>query len=83
VANSWPPAWLTPVPEDAILRGDGRYAAQFAEFFGSIGKDGIAGKAGEALPQTKEGIQKLYTIKGQLHTCFVYKEGVLIDEYRI
>lgn len=49
MGNSWPPAWLTPVPEDALVRGDGKYAARFAELFGSIGKDGIAGKAGDGL----------------------------------
>jgi phage terminase large subunit-like protein len=40
---------LTPVPTEAITAGDGRYAVQFAEAFGSVGKDGIAGKAGQAL----------------------------------
>jgi phage terminase large subunit-like protein len=47
--DSWPPAWLTPVDPDAIARGDGDDAAEFAEAFGSIGKDGIAGKTGNAL----------------------------------
>ena len=47
--SNWPPTWLTPVPADAIARGDGRYASEFAETFGSIGKDGIAGRAGQAL----------------------------------
>jgi phage terminase large subunit-like protein len=47
--SSWPPAHLTPVPAEAIAKGDGRYAAQFAEMFGSIGKDGIAGRSGQAL----------------------------------
>jgi phage terminase large subunit-like protein len=47
--HSWPPAWLTPVSDEAIARGDGLYASEFAELFGSIGKDGIAGKAGEPL----------------------------------
>jgi phage terminase large subunit-like protein len=46
---SWPPAWLTPVDPRAIERGDGEFAAEFAEAFGSIGKDGIAGRAGEPL----------------------------------
>jgi phage terminase large subunit-like protein len=46
---SWPPAWLTPVPQDAIDRGDGEFAIEFAEAFGTIGKDGIAGRVGEAL----------------------------------
>ena len=47
--DSWPPRWLTPVSDDAIARGDGEYAIEFAEAFGSIGKDGIAGKAGQPL----------------------------------
>ena len=47
--NSWPPRWLTPVDEAALAESDGRYAADFAETFGSIGKDGIAGRAGQAL----------------------------------
>ena len=38
--DSWPPRWLTPVPEQAIADGDGQYAIEFAESFGSIGKDG-------------------------------------------
>ena len=46
---SWPPAYLTPVSEEAMEFGDGDTAAEFAELFGSVGKDGIAGKAGEAL----------------------------------
>ena len=47
--DSWPPTWLTPTPQGAIDRGDGEYAIDFTETFGSIGKDGIAGKAGQAL----------------------------------
>ena len=49
LSRSWPPKWLTPVSPDAIARGDGDVAAEFAELFGSVGKDGIAGKAGEPL----------------------------------
>lgn len=45
----WPPAWLTPVADSAVARGDGEFAVEFAEAFGSIGKDGIAGRAGESL----------------------------------
>ena len=61
--DSWPPAFLTPVPDDAIERGDGWRAAEFAEAFGSIGKDGIAGRAGEALrlrDWQKELLKRLY-----------------------
>jgi len=46
---TWPPAWLTRVDPKAIERGDGEFAADFAETFGSIGKDGIAGRAGAPL----------------------------------
>ena len=47
--NSWPPLYLTPVDADAVERGDGKHAIRFAEAFGSIGKDGIAGRMGEPL----------------------------------
>ena len=47
--GSWPPAILTPVKPESIARGDGNDAVEFAELFGSIGKDGIAGKSGAAL----------------------------------
>ena len=46
---SWPPAWITPADAESIGRGDGDIAALFAESFGSVGKDGVAGKAGESL----------------------------------
>ena len=63
MVDSWPPAHLTPVSADAIARGDGEFAALFAEAFGSIGKDGIAGRAGEALrmrPWQVELLKHLY-----------------------
>jgi phage terminase large subunit-like protein len=47
--SSWPPAFLTPVDPEALARSDGWKAAIFAEAFGSIGKDGIAGRAGQML----------------------------------
>ena len=49
MVDSWPPAILTPVADEFLANSDGDLAAEFAELFGSIGKDGIAGKAGEAL----------------------------------
>ena len=49
MVDSWPPAWLTPVAPEALANSDGDYASDFAELFGSIGKDGIAGRAGQAL----------------------------------
>ena len=47
--SSWPPLWLTPVDKKAIEQGDGEIAIEFSETFGSIGKDGIAGRVGDAL----------------------------------
>ena len=61
--DSWPPTWLTPVPDDAINRGDGEFAIEFAEAFGTIGKDGIAGKVGDALvlrPWQKELVKRIF-----------------------
>lgn len=61
--DSWPPRWLTPVPEQAIADGDGQYAIEFAEAFGSIGKDGIAGQAGDPLdlrPWQQELVKRVY-----------------------
>jgi phage terminase large subunit-like protein len=61
--DSWPPAYLTPVDPAAVARGDGLDAAEFAELFGSIGKDGIAGRAGDALrlrDWQKELLRHLY-----------------------
>ena len=61
--DSWPPAFLTPVDSVSLARGDGLDAAEFAELFGSIGKDGIAGRAGDALrlrDWQKELLRHLY-----------------------
>jgi phage terminase large subunit-like protein len=63
LGSSWPPRWLTPVPQDAIDRGDGDLAIEFAEAFGTIGKDGIAGRTGEALrlrPWQKELVKRIF-----------------------
>ena len=45
----WPPAWLTPVPQESIDRGDGDFLIRFADAFGTITKDSVAGRAGEKL----------------------------------
>jgi len=61
--SSWPPAFLTPVAPESLARSDGYRAIAFAEAFGSIGKDGIAGRAGEALrlrDWQKELLRHLY-----------------------
>ena len=61
--DSWPPTYLTPVDQESIDRGDGKYAIEFTEAFGSIGKDGVAGRAGQALrlrPWQQELIKLVY-----------------------
>ena len=61
--SSWPPAWLTPVSDEAIEAGDGEFAIEFAEAFGTIGKDGIAGRVGESLvlrPWQKELVRRIF-----------------------
>lgn len=47
--DSWPPRWLTPVPEEAIINGEGNLVIDFAEAFGIITKDSIAGGRGSPL----------------------------------
>jgi phage terminase large subunit-like protein len=48
--DSWPPAWLTPVPEEAIAKGrEMEPVVDFAEAYGRITKDSVAGKAGGPL----------------------------------
>jgi len=47
--SSWPPKWLTPVPQEAVENGEGDMVIEFAEAFGVITKDSVAGKAGQAL----------------------------------
>jgi phage terminase large subunit-like protein len=54
---------LTPVSDEAIEAGDGEYAIEFAEAFGTIGKDGIAGRVGESLvlrPWQKELVRRVF-----------------------
>ena len=45
----WPPQWLTPVPQSEIDNGEGELVIGFAETFGMVTKDSIAGKAGSPL----------------------------------
>jgi phage terminase large subunit-like protein len=48
--ESWPPRWLTPVPEEAIERGRVMEpVVEFVEGFGRITKDSVAGSAGGPL----------------------------------
>lgn len=47
--SGWPPRWLTPVPQEAIDRGSGDLVIDFAEAFGVITKDSVAGNMGDPL----------------------------------
>lgn len=48
--SSWPPRWLTPVPAEAIEAGRVEEPiVQFAEAYGLITKDTIAGRAGDPM----------------------------------
>ena len=47
--SAWPPRWLTAVPEEAVQSGEGELVIDFAESFGIITKDSVAGKAGDPL----------------------------------
>lgn len=49
VENIPQPRWLTPVPLEAIERGEGDDAIRFAETYGVITKDSVAGNAGSPL----------------------------------
>lgn len=44
-----PPRWLVPVPDLALEEGEGDVVAQFAEAFGVITKDSVAGRSGSPL----------------------------------
>lgn len=46
-ADSWPPRWLTPVPQEAIELGRIQEpVVEFVESYGVLTKDSVAGKAG-------------------------------------
>ena len=45
----YPPQLLTPVPQEAVERGDGDFLIRFTEAFGTIVKDSVAGKSGQKL----------------------------------
>lgn len=64
----WPPQWLTPVPTEAIAQGEGELVIDFAEAFGIVTKDSIAGKAGSPLhlrDWQKELIRHVFASDGE------------------
>jgi phage terminase large subunit-like protein len=69
-AKSWPPKWLTPVPEENLLEGEGQLVIDFAEAFGIITKDSVAGLAGSPL-HLRDWQQEL------IKHIFAHKDGGL------
>jgi len=66
--TSWPPQWLTSVPVEAIEAGR-RFepVADFAEAFGIITKDSVAGKSGNALalrPWQVNLLEHMFAVEG-------------------
>lgn len=49
MSNSWPPKWLTPVPIEDQLRGDGDLYANFTEAVCRVTKDSVGSPAGKLL----------------------------------
>lgn len=49
MTGSWPPRWMTHVPEESLLGGEGHIAIGFAERYGTITKDSVAGNVGEPM----------------------------------
>lgn len=47
--ESWPPRWLTPVPEADLVQGDGDKFSDFGETFCRVTKDSVAAPAGQLL----------------------------------
>jgi len=67
LSSSWPPAWLTPVSDDALAGNKGALAIEFVEKFGIITKDSVAGHAGSPLvlrDWQKELVKHLYASDG-------------------
>lgn len=46
---AWPPRWLTPVPQEDLVRGDGELYADLIGALCRITKDSVAGPAGEVM----------------------------------
>jgi phage terminase large subunit-like protein len=68
MVNAWPPAWLTPVPDDALESPRGLMAVEFVERLGIITKDSVAGRAGEPLrlrDWQKELVKHIYADDGR------------------
>jgi len=50
VTSSWPPKWLTSVPDEALARGrEMEPVSDFIGEYGRVTKDSVAGRAGSKL----------------------------------
>ncbi len=61
--SNWPPLWLTPMTQAELDNGEGEDVIDFAEAFGIITKDSVAGKAGtpmELRPWQTELLRHLF-----------------------
>jgi phage terminase large subunit-like protein len=75
----WPPQWLTPVPQTDIENGEGEVVIDFAEAFGVITKDSVAGRAGEPLvlrDWQKELIRHIFAGDGESYRAKISLVGV-------
>lgn len=64
----WPPQWLTPTPPNLLEAGQGNLVIDFAEAFGVITKDSIAGKQGSPLvlrPWQQDLIRHIFAGDGE------------------
>lgn len=68
MSKPWPPAWLTPVSDEALKVGKGKLAIEFVEAFGIITKDSVAGPQGSRLvlrEWQKDLVRHLYAGDGE------------------
>jgi phage terminase large subunit-like protein len=62
--KSWPPTWLTKVPDKALSRGD--EVAEFIETFVTLTKDSVAGSVGEPIQLQdwqRELLRQMFVLK--------------------
>jgi len=79
VVTNWPPRWLTPVPESDLISGEGEVVINFAEAFGIITKDSVAGNSGQPLilrDWQKELIRHVFAGDGESYRAKISLIGV-------
>ena len=79
MVTNWPPRWLTPVPESDLKSGEGEVVINFAEAFGIITKDSVAGNSGQPLvlrDWQKELIRHVFAGDGESYRAKISLIGV-------